>query len=214
MSSSTTKTTAIITPHLTLEPLTKYPLSGKHVVLRAPLSSDASTLHATYLSDPECARFLKRPPSVDLAQTHLLIERLGSALHASGENPFAWVIARRDDDVPIGMVTCIPEGASVEIHYGLAKENWGLGFATEAVRLACDELFRTQRFDRIFTTCAAEHRPSRAVLQKSGFEPEAYLSGALVLPALGTDPKDGVRYARYRASREAPPIQFPLPVSG
>lgn len=127
-----------------------------------------------------------------------LLTRLGAALLANREGMFGWVITVGRTDPPIGLLTCIAEGQAVQIHYGLARSHWGKGLATEAVGLAIQALLECGRFDRIYTTCAAEHTASRSVLTKCGFELEGIAPRALLLPALGDARRDGACYAIER----------------
>lgn len=169
-------------------------LINTRLMLRCPQASDVSDLHQAYFSDPECARFLQRTAFKDQEQSAALLTRLGAALLENGEGMFGWVIAVGQPGVPVGLITCIAEGHVVQIHYGLAKSHWGKGLATEAVKLAVDELLDCGRFDRVCTTCAAEHVASCSVLTKCGFEVECALPQALLLPALGNSRRDGVCY--------------------
>ncbi|RYH38084.1 MAG: N-acetyltransferase [Alcaligenaceae bacterium] len=183
------------TEHLSVRAL-RTALMGERLTLRRPQASDSWELHNSYLSDLECARFLQRSAVEEEAHSVRLLTRLDAALLENGEGIFGWVIAVGQPGVPVGLITCIAEGHAVQIHYGLAKSHWGKGLATEAVKLAVDELLDCGRFDRIYTTCAAEHLRSRVVLEKCGFEAERLLPQALTLPALGEAPRDGVRYVR------------------
>jgi len=173
-------------------------LIGDRLTLRRPLAQDGRELHKSYLSDPACARFLQRSAFVEEAHSVRLLARLGEALLANGEGMFGWVITIGRTDLPIGLLTCIAEGQAVQIHYGLARSHWGKGLATEAVGLGTQALLECGRFDRIYTTCAAEHTASRVVLEKCGFEAERLLLKALTLPSLGEMPSDGVRYSFIR----------------
>ena len=58
---------------------------------------------------------------------------------------------------------------SAELGYWLAREHWGQGVMTEAVRQICREAF--DRFDilRIFAEPFADNSGSRRVLEKAGF---------------------------------------------
>ncbi len=58
---------------------------------------------------------------------------------------------------------------SAELGYWLARDHWGRGVMTEAVRQLCREAFR--RFDvlRIYAEPFADNQGSRRVLEKAGF---------------------------------------------
>lgn len=181
--------------------LLRHLIVGERVTLRGPKAEDAPELFRTYFGDVECSRFLARSPHTTSQQTARLLTKLGMSLIAQQGDIFAWAIECRKTSRAVGIVTCVPEtkSRSIQIHYGLAKKNWGRGLATEAVLLATTELLQSTRFDRIFTICAAEHASSRSVLAKVGFQLEAHVHQAFSLPAQGGRPCDGVRYALLRS---------------
>ncbi len=64
----------------------------------------------------------------------------------------------------------------VDVGYCLAREYWGQGFATEAVRVSLRYGFEALKLDRIFGVVAPENTASRRVLEKVGMKYEKMAS--------------------------------------
>jgi ribosomal-protein-alanine N-acetyltransferase len=63
-----------------------------------------------------------------------------------------------------------PGGNEVEVLYALIPSVWGLGYATEAARVAVDEGFSSLQCDRVIAGVCPENLGSVRVLQKLGME--------------------------------------------
>ena len=75
------------------------------------------------------------------------------------------------DEVPIGFLNdCEADGESMEIGYFISPEHWGRGYATEALKTAVEELFRTG-YDRVTAGYFEENEASRRVMEKAGMTP-------------------------------------------
>ena len=71
-----------------------------------------------------------------------------------------------------------PEGwPGTEVGWGLAREAWGKGYATEAVQALIDTLFSLVELEAIEADTRVINPASRRVLEKSGFEKEGRLRG-------------------------------------
>lgn len=80
--------------------------------------------------------------------------------------------------------------------YVLARDAWGLGYATEALH-AVVEAARALGLRRLQALCHPEHRASWRVLDKCGFTPEGTLRGYAEFPNLTPgEPSDVLCYAR------------------
>ena len=78
----------------------------------------------------------------------------------------------------------------------LAKDAWGQGFATEAVRAIVD-IGRSPRHRRLYALCHVDHDKSARVLEKSGFTREGVLQRYLEFPNLAPgEPSDVHCYAK------------------
>jgi RimJ/RimL family protein N-acetyltransferase len=88
--------------------------------------------------------------------------------------------------------------------YVLAKDAWGQGFATEAV-IAMRHIAADLGIQRLYAMCHLEHRPSRNVLEKGGFELEGTLKRFFEFPNL--DPGVAVDVASYAWIPDGSPQQ-------
>ena len=55
-----------------------------------------------------------------------------------------------------------------EIGWWLARDRWGLGFATEAARAALNDVFERVKLDRVVSIAMPENKASRHVMDKIG----------------------------------------------
>lgn len=76
---------------------------------------------------------------------------------------------------PVGNVTLHPpreRWGIAEIGYMIAPEQWGNGYATDAVREICGYAFDERRLNKVCADCYATNPGSRRVLEKAGFTQE------------------------------------------
>ena len=66
-----------------------------------------------------------------------------------------------------------------EIGYWLSPESWGKGYATIAVNIVTDEVFRTTEINRLFACVFSANKGSMKVLQKCDYSTEAVLRQAI-----------------------------------
>lgn len=116
--------------------------------------------------------------------------------HVAGADPptnFAIVA----DGGAVGGIGCVPgadiERFSAEVGYWLAREYWGRGIATDAVRLIADYAFDRLGLLRLFALPFADNAASIRVLEKAGFAREGTLRSSAV--KFGR-PRDQAMYAR------------------
>ncbi len=130
-------------------------------------------LELTALSDAELERRIAEEPDAHMRRA--LAEMLALCREHPEKRQFCteWQMARRDG-VPVGSL-CFkgpPEGGEVEIGYGVDEACRGLGYATEAAKVAVNWAFYSLP-ELYYVTAEAEsdNAASRAVLQKLGFVP-------------------------------------------
>lgn len=84
-----------------------------------------------------------------------------------------WDYAIEVNGVAVGGVgftpQCDVERFNAEIGYWLGAPYWGRGIGTEAVQMACEDLFARTDLHRIFATVYQNNPASMRVLEKSGF---------------------------------------------
>ncbi len=163
------------------------------LVLRRPRPDDAEAIFSTYASDPEVTRFVGFPrhQSVDDARAFLRVSEQEWERRPAG----AYLIELGDGRLIGGTGLHYANEYRAHTGYVLAKDSWGLGYATEALGAMVD-LARALGLHRIEALCCPEHAASWRVLEKCGFQREGILARYLELPNLSPGrPSDVLLYA-------------------
>jgi RimJ/RimL family protein N-acetyltransferase len=145
-------------------------LQGKQVRLRALKRSDADSIQR-YADDPEVAEFLPMLPSpYSFEDARLWINQ--AHREAREKTGYSFGITRRTDDEVMGMMslkTVNWTDRNAEIGYWLARDFWGKGYASEALRLILDFVFDHLRLVRAYAVVQEQNLPSIRILEKAGF---------------------------------------------
>jgi RimJ/RimL family protein N-acetyltransferase len=112
-------------------------IETERLVLRQPRPEDAPGLLEAF-ADPEAMRFIADGSTTDLAGAEAAVERWLERWDAWGIGMF--VVERTEDGRVLGRAGFLrwdPEtweigGSETELGWGLAREHWGHGYATEA----------------------------------------------------------------------------------
>lgn len=84
----------------------------------------------------------------------------------------------KGDLSPVGAIYVLvrdPIARKAEIGYRVATDQWGQGYATEAVRCLCHFAFANLQIHRLYAEVVADNRASWRVLEKCGFRLEGTL---------------------------------------
>jgi RimJ/RimL family protein N-acetyltransferase len=148
-----------------------------------------------YASDPDVTRYLAWPVHVSLDQTRAFLAFSDQEWSKWPVGPY--LAFSRDDGRLVGgtgLAFETPDRAATG--YVLAKDDWGRGFATEALG-AMVEIARASGVSRLYALCHVDHRPSAHVLEKCGFTCEGTLRQYTEFPNLSPGkPADVLCYAR------------------
>ena len=148
-------------------------LFSKQVVLRSFTLNDTHAMFA-WASDPEVTRFLRFRTHKNLRETaNIIAQWIAQASHPPY---FQWAIVPRGSDTPVGSIGVVVVSAGDargEVGYCLAKDFWGKGYATEALRLVLTFCFETANFERIQGCHAVGNKASGRVMEKAGMILEA-----------------------------------------
>jgi RimJ/RimL family protein N-acetyltransferase len=150
------------------------PLVGPRVLLRPFRAEDAGAV-LLYASDPEVTRYLEWEAYTDPATASAFIR---STL-AGGASWFARAIVRRADEAVIGgadLRIVAPRDRRAEIGYGLAREHWGQGYASEAAGLLIAFGFERLGLVRIEALCSVDNARSLHTLERLGMRREGRLA--------------------------------------
>ena len=136
------------------------------LILRRFAPEDLPAVFDIY-SDREANRFLPWFPAETMADARRFLEERYLAVY---ERPsgYAYAVCRREDNIPIGYVT-VKADDSYDLGYGLRKEFWHQGIATEAARAVVEQAGR-EGIPYITATHDVNNPRSGAVMRRVGMQ--------------------------------------------
>lgn len=150
--------------------------------LRRPAAGDAEAIFARYASDAEATRYMSWPRHRTVEDTHAFLAFSDEEWRNSPAGPY--LIASRETGELLGSTgLSFKTNQRAETGYILAREAWGRGLATEALR-AMIALAPQVGVSRLVAYCHPAHDASRRVLEKGGFDCLGLLRDHLVFPNL------------------------------
>jgi ribosomal-protein-alanine N-acetyltransferase len=167
-------------------------ITTRRLVMRPFSWRDADALF-DYASYPDYARYQSGPEDFNWAASDRFLAEL--VLREPEVRP-VWAIAV--EDRVVGIVTLGFESGHrvVVLGYGLLKELWGQGLATEAVAAVLDAAFgEYEQLHRVRAQTDLRNVRSRRLLTKLGFTHEGTLRGE---PGRGGEFVDGAIYGLLR----------------
>src|SRR5262245_46810017 len=133
--------------------------------LRPPRSDDAGWIERL-LSDAEVARFTARiPHPYPPGEAAVYLASMGDP------NEPSFVIERRENGEPIGMIGFKVKEQQAVTGYWLGRPYWNQGFATEAVAAIADHAFRRFGTMSLKASVSPENGASMRTLERNGFVP-------------------------------------------
>ena len=114
-------------------------LETQRLLLRKFTESDLGELYRIY-SDVEANRFLPWFPAKSMEDARMFFESRYAAEYAKPQ-AYAYAICLKENDLPIGYLH-VGMNESHDFGYGLRREFWGRGIATEAGRAVIEQLKR------------------------------------------------------------------------
>jgi ribosomal-protein-alanine N-acetyltransferase len=145
-------------------------LETERLVLREWRPEDADVLFAM-CGDAETMRYIGDcRPWAGIERAHLWLARVMASYQEHGYGP--WAVVERASGEVIGSCgfSYLVALAEVDFGYVFSRARWGEGFATEAARAALRYGFERFGFERVSANTVQEHKVSRRVLEKIGFE--------------------------------------------
>jgi RimJ/RimL family protein N-acetyltransferase len=148
-------------------------IETERLLLRLPRIVDASDLLEAF-ADPEAMRYIGDGSTTDLAGAEEAVGRWLERWDAWGIGMF--VVERMEDARVLGRAGFLrwdPEtweigGTETELGWGLAREHWGHGYATEAALALRDWALRERGLTRIISLIQPENARSVRVAEKLG----------------------------------------------
>jgi ribosomal-protein-alanine N-acetyltransferase len=145
----------------------------ERLLIRKPRSEDAAALLEAF-ADPEAMRYIGDGSTSDLAGAEQAVERWLERWNAWAVGMF--VLERPEDSRVLGRAGFLrwdPEtweigGLETELGWGLAREHWGQGYATEAALALRDWAFERRGLSRLISLIQHGNMPSVRVAEKIG----------------------------------------------
>ncbi len=140
------------------------------LILRPPTLNDAQEIFNKYAQDPEVTRYMVWRPHENIEMTKEFLERCikcwkdGSA--------FPWVMTLKSDNTLLGMIEMRLVGYKTDLGYGIARQYWGKGYTTEAVKALVQWAMDQESIYRVWAACDLENLGSAKVLEKAGLQRE------------------------------------------
>lgn len=145
-------------------------LATPQLTLRRPGYDDAEAIFA-FASDRDVVYYMSWPAHADLDDTCDFIEAVLAGWVAGDE--CCWLI--EESGRVIGSAACNFSEQGAELGYVLARDCWGRGLATEAVRAVFETARALDDIHRIWATCDPDNVASQRVLEKLGMAFEGRL---------------------------------------
>jgi RimJ/RimL family protein N-acetyltransferase len=148
-------------------------IETERLLLRLPRIVDASGLLEAF-ADPEAMRYIGDGSTTDLAGAEEAVDRWLERWDAWGIGMF--VVERAEDARVLGRAGFLrwdPEtweigGSETELGWGLAREHWGHGYATEAALALRDWALGERGLTRLISLIQHENLRSVRVAEKLG----------------------------------------------
>lgn len=165
------------------------------LTLRPPQEGDAQTALARWAADPEVAKYTSWTPHSKAATMQTFLDLLNQERKAG--SCFGYMICRKGENEPIGMIEANPkDGFKAMMGYVIMREEWGKGYATEALTELVNTLFTVPGIRRVYAFCDVENPASAAVMRKAGMVDEGILRKYFIHPNLGQEPRDVLMLAK------------------
>ena len=169
-------------------------ISGERIELRPPETGDAAAVFA-YASDPRASHYLGWPPHQTIDETHEFLARSAEAWQEGRR--LRWLIEGEGNGV-VGMIEAQLGRSMAGVGYVIAPQQWGHGYASQALSLVVDALFAHTRVPAVWAVCDEENPASARVLEKCGFTFANRLHHYRSCPNIGPEKRDFLSYVRYR----------------
>jgi RimJ/RimL family protein N-acetyltransferase len=144
-------------------------LQTDRLLLRQRNADDVPAILAM-AADPEVMRFVG-DGSVPEPTAHekRVRERAGTDFGMGLGYWSVFLCERPDDYLGYVVLSPVPDSTDIELSYGIRRDSWGQGLATEAAGAGLDFAFRTCRLPEVVALVYAGNPASQRVIAKLGF---------------------------------------------
>lgn len=159
-----------------------------------PTAADVEAIYQRYASDPDVTQYVAWPRHTTITDSEFFLKFSDHEWSRSSAGPYL-VRSRADGSLLGSTGLAFESDTTASTGYVFAKDAWGKGYATEALRAMID-LARDLHVTRLYAICHTDHRASARVLEKCGFAREGILPNHITFPNLGkSGPSDVFSYA-------------------
>jgi RimJ/RimL family protein N-acetyltransferase len=151
---------------------------------------DAESIFSGYAQDPAVVKYLIWRPHKSVSDTREFLEQCIDGWQKAANFPY--IISRRSDDKLMGMIEIGLDGG---VGYVLAKDYWGQGYMTEALKVIVDLAVRQSNMPKIWAHCDVENPASARVMQNAGMKLEGVLPRHTIHPNVSDEPRDMLSYS-------------------
>jgi RimJ/RimL family protein N-acetyltransferase len=135
-------------------------------------------------------------PHTSVAESAAHLERCNAAWERGTE--FVWSLEASETGRLLGSVASRHSGHRINLGYLLARDAWGQGYMTEALRPIIAWWLTGPGIERIWATCDVDNKASARVLEKSGFALEGVLRRWERHPNISAEARDALCYSKVR----------------
>lgn len=155
-------------------------LNTPRLLLRKFTMEDVTAYYQRLAGSEEVTKYMFFRPHRDISETVQSLEKLMRRYEEG--NIYRWAITLQEDGSLIGAIDLLrfeeAEG-TCSFAYMLAREFWGRGYGTEALKAVLDFAFKHMDMQRVEAEHFSENAASGAVMRKAGMEylytePEKY----------------------------------------
>lgn len=166
-------------------------IETERLLLRRPSIADAASIFNSYAQDLEVTRYLVWRPHTNIQETENFLADCAAAWEDASRFPYVITL----NGAVIGMIEIRINDFKADVGYVLAREHWGRGIATEALRTLVDWALGQESIYRVWALCDVENPASGRVLEKVGMRREGVLRRQLIHPNISDEPRDSNCYA-------------------
>jgi RimJ/RimL family protein N-acetyltransferase len=146
-------------------------IETSRLLLRRPNLADADSVFMRYSGDPDVTRFVGWPRHRSVGETRAFLQHSDAEWGKWPAGPYL-IESLRNRRLLGGTGFVFETPFRAATGYVLAKDAWGVGYATEALG-AIVALAPALGIRRLYALCHPEHRASWRVLEKCGFDRES-----------------------------------------
>lgn len=168
-------------------------LKTDRLSLRKAKLADAEAIFRQYATDPEVTKYVSWRAHRNLEETRDYMRMCSLAWDVG--KAFHWVIECAADKQVMGMMIARVDAEKWELGYVLARQHWGRGFMTEALKELIAWALKQKDIYRVWAVCDVDNLASARVMEKSGMRREGVLRRWSVHPNLSPEPRDSYCYA-------------------